>query len=142
QNKLSDYVIRHEGEVDGKLFLENGTESVHVANLYFVSRDSGITGAVGKEREVDILKDRVRDEMVENGMGLLDGEYNDNINQDVVEYISSKPDKYKGAKGDKGDQGPQAPRGLKGDTGEQGLQGPRGLQGFQGERGLRGEQGL
>src|SRR5699024_3470388 len=60
---------------------------------------------------------------------------------DVVEYISSNPELYKGPKGDKGDQGPQGPRGLKGDSGEQGLQGPRGLQGIQGERGLRGEQG-
>src|SRR5699024_3598256 len=84
----------------------------------------------------------VRDVMVESAMGLLDDEYKDKINQDVVEYISSNPDKYKGPKGDKGEIGPQGPRGLKGDSGEQGLQGPRGLQGMQGERGLRGEQGL
>ena len=65
----------------------------------------------------------------------------DKINQDVVEYISSNPELYKGPKGDKGDQGPQGqrgPQGVKGDAGEQGLQGPQGLQG---ERGLRGEQG-
>ena len=99
---------------------------------------SGVTGAVGKEIKVDILQDMVRNVMVESAMGLLDDEYKDKINQDVVEYISSNPDKYKGPKGDKGEQGPQGPRGLKGDTGEQGLQGP---QGIQGERGLRGEQG-
>src|SRR5699024_9278466 len=91
--------------------------------------------------KVDILQDMVRNVMTDNAMGLLDDEYKDKINQDVVEYISSNPDKYKGPKGDKGDQGPQGPRGLKGDTGEQGLQGPKGLQGIQGERGLRGEQG-
>ena len=141
QYKVSDYVIRHEGKMDCKLFLYNGNESVHVANFYFVIKDSGITGAVGKEIKVDILQDMVRNVMVENAMGLLDDEYKDKINQDVVEYISSNPDKYKGPKGDKGDQGPQGLRGLKGDTGEQGLQGPRGLQGMQGERGLRGEQG-
>ena len=141
QYKVTDYVIRHEGKMDCKLFLENGTESVHVANFYFVIKDSGVTGAVGKEIKVDILQDMVRDVMVENAMGLLDDEYKDKINQDVVEYISSNPDKYKGPKGDKGEIGPQGQRGLKGDTGEQGLQGPRGLQGSQGERGLRGEQG-
>ena len=141
QYKVPDYVIRHEGKMDCKLFLENGVESVHVANFYFVIKDSGITGAVGKEIKVDILQDMVRDVMVENAMGLLDDEYKDKINQDVVEYISSNPELYKGPKGDKGDQGPRGPQGVKGDTGEQGLQGPRGLQGMQGERGLRGEQG-
>ena len=142
QYKVPDYVIRHEGKMDCKLFLDNGTESVHVANFYFVIKDSGVTGAVGKEIKVDILQDMVRDVMVENAMGLLDDEYKDKINQDVVEYISSNPELYKGPKGDKGEIGPQGQRGLKGDTGEQGLQGPRGLQGMQGERGLRGEQGL
>ena len=138
QYKVSNYVIRHEGKIDCKLFLYNGNESVHVANFYFVIKDSGVTGAIGKEIKVDILQNMVRDVMVENAMGLLDDEYKDKINQDVVEYISSNPELYKGPKGDKGDQGPQGPRGLKGDTGEQGLQGP---QGIQGERGLRGEQG-
>lgn len=141
QYKLSDYVIRHEGKMDCKLFLNNGVESVHVANFYFIIKDSGVTGSVGKEIKVDILQDMVRNVMSENAMGLLDDEYKDKINQDVVEYISSNPDKYKGPKGDKGEIGPQGQRGLKGDTGEQGLQGPRGLQGIQGERGLRGEQG-
>ena len=141
QYKVSNYVIRHEGKMDCKLFLENGVESVHVANFYFIIKDSGVTGSVGKEIKVDILQDMVRNVMVESAMGLLDDEYKDKINQDVVEYISSNPDKYKGPKGDKGEQGPQGPRGLKGDTGEQGLQGPQGPQGIQGERGLRGEQG-
>ena len=135
QYKVSDYVIRHEGKIDCKLFLDNGTESVHVANFYFVIKDRGVTGTVGKEIKVDILQDMVRDVMVENAMGLLDDEYKDKINQDVVEYISSNPELYKGPKGDKGEIGPQGQRGLKGDTGEQGLQG------IQGERGLRGEQG-
>lgn len=124
QYKVSNYVIRHEGKMDCKLFLENGVESVHVANFYFIIKDSGVTGSVGKEIKVDILQDMVRNVMVENAMGLLDDEYKDKINQDVVEYISSNPELYKGPKGDKG---------------EQGLQGP---QGIQGERGLRGEQGL
>ena len=132
QYKVSDYVIRHEGKMDCKLFLENGTESVHVANFYFVIKDSGITGAIGKEIKVDILQDMVRNVMVESAMGLLDDEYKDKINQDVVEYISSNPDKYKGPKGDKGEQGPQGPRGLKGDIGPQGIRGPQGLKGNDG----------
>ena len=121
QYKVSDYVIRHEGKMDCKLFLENGTESVHVANFYFVIKDSGVTGAVGKEIKVDILQDMVRNVMVENAMGLLDDEYKDKINQDVVEYISSNPELYKGPKGDKGEQGP------KGDKGEQGPKGDEGI---------------
>ena len=138
QYNLSDNVIAHAGKVKAKLFLKNTKQSVHVANFTFDIKDSGVTGAVGKEIKVDILQDMVRDVMVENAMGLLDDEYKDKINQDVVEYISSNPDKYKGPKGDKGEQGPQGQRGVKGDTGEQGLQG---IPGIQGERGLRGEQG-
>ena len=142
QYNLSNNVIAHAGKVKAKLFLRNAEQSVHVANFTFDIKDSGIEGAVEKEIKVDILQDMVRNVMVESAMGLLDDEYKDKINQDVVEYISSNPELYKGPKGEKGEQGPQGQRGLKGDTGEQGLQGPRGLQGSQGERGLRGEQGL
>lgn len=66
QYKVSDYVIRHEGKMDCKLFLYNGTESVHVANFYFVIKDSGVTGAIGKEIHVEILEDMVRDTILEN----------------------------------------------------------------------------
>lgn len=66
QYKVSDYVIRHEGKMDCKLFLENGTESVHVANFYFVIKDSGITGAVGKEIRVEVLEDMVGKVLLEN----------------------------------------------------------------------------
>src|SRR5699024_4101683 len=45
-------------------------------------------------------------------------EYKDKINQDVVEYISSNPELYKGPKGEKGEQGPQGQRGVKGDKGD------------------------
>lgn len=139
QYDIPKNIIRHVGQVHAKIILKNSNKSIHVADFYFTIGDSGVTGAVGKEIKVDILQDMVRNVMVESAMGLLDDEYKDKINQDVVEYISSNPDKYKGPKGDKGEQGPQGARGLKGDTGEQGLQGP---QGIQGERGLRGEQGL
>ena len=99
QYKVSDYVIRHEGKMDCKLFLENGTESVHVANFYFVIKDSGITGAVGKEIKVEVLEDMVRNVMTDNAMGLLDDEYKEKINQDIVSYVANNPDKYKGEDG-------------------------------------------
>ena len=105
QYKVSDYVIRHEGKMDCKLFLYNGTESVHVANFYFVIKDSGITGAIGKEIRVELLEDMVRKVMTDNAMGLLDDNYKEKINQDVVEYVASNPDKYKGPKGDPGEKG-------------------------------------
>lgn len=123
QYKVSDYVIRHEGKMDCKLFLENGTESVHVANFYFVIKDSGITGAIGKEIRVEVLEDMVRNIMTDNAMGLLDDAYKEKINQDVVDYVASNPDKYKGPKGDTGSVGPKGENGQKGDVG---LQGPKG----------------
>ncbi|WP_239745183.1 BppU family phage baseplate upper protein [Mammaliicoccus sp. F-M27] len=66
QYKVSDYVIRHEGKMDCKLFLENSIESVHVANFYFVIKDSGVTGAIGKEIHVDVLEDMVRNTVLSN----------------------------------------------------------------------------
>lgn len=66
QYKVPDYVIRHEGKIDCKLFLYNGNESVHVANFYFVIKDSGVTGAVGKEIKVDILDDKVKKVLLDN----------------------------------------------------------------------------
>lgn len=66
QYKVSGNVIRHEGKMDCKLFLDNGTESVHVANFYFVIKDSGINDAIGKEIHVDILEDMVRDTILSN----------------------------------------------------------------------------
>lgn len=66
QYKVPDYVIRHEGKMDCKLFLENGTESVHVANFYFVIKDSGVTGAVGKEIRIEVLEDMVGKVMLDN----------------------------------------------------------------------------
>ncbi len=66
QYKVTDYAIRHEGKMDCKLFLENGTESVHVANFYFVIKDSGITGAIGKEIKVEVLEDMVGKVLLDN----------------------------------------------------------------------------
>lgn len=99
QYKVSDYVIRHEGKMDCKLFLENGTESVHVANFYFVIKDSGITGAVGKEIRVDILEDMVRNVMTDNAMGLLDDAYKEKLDSDLKGYLVENKEIFKGADG-------------------------------------------
>src|SRR5699024_3261574 len=135
QYNIPNNVIAHAGKVKAKLFLKNTKQSVHVANFTFDIKDSGIEGAVAKEISVNIVDDAVRRIVKENAMGLLDDEYKEKINQDVVGYISSNPELYKGPKGDKGEQGPQGHRGLKGDTGEQGLQGPQGIRGPQGPKG-------
>lgn len=66
QYKVSDYVIRHEGKMDCKLFLKNEMESLHVANFYFVIKDSGVTGAVGKEIRVEVLEDMVKETILSN----------------------------------------------------------------------------
>ena len=94
QYKVSDYVIRHEGKMDCKLFLENDTETVHVANFYFVIKDSEITGAIGKEIKVELLEDI------------------------VYKILNEHVDKFKGEKGDTGEQGMQGIQGDKGDKGD------------------------
>lgn len=80
---VSDYVTKHVGRVQAKLFLidsSNSTDdSSHVADFYFKVNDSGITKAIGKEVHVDML-------------------------DDIVERILLKDiERFRGPKGDKGD---------------------------------------
>lgn len=80
---VSDYVTKHVGRVQAKLFLidsSNSTDdSSHVADFYFKVNDSGITKAIGKEVHVDML-------------------------DDIVERILLKDiERFKGPQGDKGD---------------------------------------
>lgn len=124
---VSDYVTKHVGRVQAKLFLidsSNSTDdSSHVADFYFKVNDSGITKAIGKEVHVDML-------------------------DDIVERIMLKDiERFRGPKGDKGDTGPQGPKGeqgangIDGEMGPAGPTGPMGPKGDTGEKGLQGEQG-
>lgn len=60
---VSDYVTRHVGRVQAKLFLidedSSTDDSSHVADFYFKVNDSGLTKAIGKEIHVDMLDDIV-----------------------------------------------------------------------------------
>ena len=124
---VSDYVTKHIGRVQAKLFLidsSNSTnDSSHVADFYFKVNDSGITKAIGKEVHVDML-------------------------DDIVERIMLKDiERFRGPKGDKGDTGERGPKGDKGadgvngEIGPAGPTGPMGPKGDTGEKGLQGEQG-
>lgn len=64
--KLSNYVIKHVGKVNAKLFLRHKEESMHVADFHFMINDSGFTGAIGKEIKVPLLNDIVKKVMYEN----------------------------------------------------------------------------
>ncbi|MCI2896264.1 BppU family phage baseplate upper protein [Staphylococcus hominis] len=116
---VSDYVTKHVGRVQAKLFLidsSNSTDdSSHVADFYFKVNDSGITKAIGKEVHVDML-------------------------DDIVERIMLKDiERFRGPKGDKGDTGPQGPKGDKGADGINGEMGPAGPTGPMGPKGDKGE---
>ena len=118
---VSDYVTKHVGRVQAKLFLidsSNSTDdSSHVADFYFKINDSGITKAIGKEIRVDML-------------------------DDIVERIMLKDiERFRGPKGDKGDTGPQGPKGDKGADGVDGEIGPAGPTGPMGPKGDTGEKG-
>lgn len=66
---VSDYVTKHVGRVQAKLFLvdrNNTDDSSHVANFYFKVNDSGLTGAIGREIRVEVLDDIVKRVMLEN----------------------------------------------------------------------------
>ena len=79
---VSDYVTRHVGRVQAKLFLideDSSNDSSHVADFYFKVNDSGLTKAIGKEIHVDML-------------------------DDIVERILLKDiERFRGPQGDKGD---------------------------------------
>lgn len=80
---VSDYVTRHVGRVQAKLFLidedSSTDDSSHVADFYFKVNDSGLTKAIGKEIHVDML-------------------------DDIVERIMLKDiERFRGPKGDKGE---------------------------------------
>ncbi|MGJ8428344.1 BppU family phage baseplate upper protein [Staphylococcus haemolyticus] len=124
---VSDYVTKHVGRVQAKLFLidedSSTDDSSHVADFYFKVNDSGLTKAIGKEIHVDML-------------------------DDIVERIMLKDiERFKGPKGDKGDTGPQGPKGDKGadgidgEIGPAGPTGPMGIKGDTGEKGDIGERG-
>ncbi|WP_415400971.1 BppU family phage baseplate upper protein [Staphylococcus hominis] len=124
---VSDYVTRHVGRVQAKLFLidedSSTDDSSHVADFYFKVNDSGLTKAIGKEVHVDML-------------------------DDIVERILLKDiERFRGPKGDKGDTGERGPKGDKGEDGidgeigPAGPTGPMGPKGDTGEKGLQGEQG-
>lgn len=106
---VSDYVTKHVGRVQAKLFLidsSNSTDdSSHVADFYFKVNDSGITKAIGKEVHVDMLDDIVERIMLKDierfrgpkgdSVTVEDtGWINMTISNDVTPSTSSLP-KYK-----------------------------------------------
>ena len=138
QYKIPENVIAHAGTIKAKLFLRDDKQSVHVANFKFNITSSGVEDSIAKEISVNIVDDAVRRIVKENAIELLGSDFEERLNDNVINHLNTNTDLFKGPKGDKGEQGPQGHRGLKGDTGEQGLQGPRGLQGIQGPKGEDG----
>ncbi|WP_194750296.1 BppU family phage baseplate upper protein [Staphylococcus chromogenes] len=137
-------VIKHIGRVDCKLFLDNGKQSVHVANFSFNIVDSGVEKAIAKEVSVNLVDDAIRRIVKENAIQILGDDFEPKLKSDVMEYLNDNVDTFRGVKGDAGPIGPQ---GEKGEVGPQGLQGvegpigPRGEQGPQGEPGPKGDKG-
>lgn len=136
QYNIPNKVIKHAGKVNCKLFLDNGTKSVHVSNFSFTIVDSGVEDVVAKEISVNLVKDTVRKILSEDLTEVLDNGFKEQLTKDLQTYLSDNDSKFKGDKGDKGDTGE---RGLKGDTGDMG---PQGLQGIPGKNGRDGLNGL
>lgn len=116
--QVSDYVTKHVGRVQAKLFLvdkDNTDDSSHVANFYFKVNDSGLTGAIGREIRVEVLDDIVKRVMLEN------------------------IEDFRGPKGETGATGPQGPKGEKGTDGIDGEMGPQGPTGPPGPKGDKGD---
>lgn len=120
QYNIPTKVIKHAGRVSCKLFLDNGTDSVHVANFTFNIVDSGVEEVVVKEVDIPILKDTVRKIIDENTDLILGENFKSEVSNNFLEYAKTHTEDFKGPKGDtgeKGDIGPQGLQGPKGDTG-------------------------
>ena len=141
QYKIPENVITHAGTIKAKLFLKDDKQSVHVANFSFNITSSGVEDSIAKEISVNIVDDAVRRIVKENAIELLGSDFEERLNDNVINHLNTNTDLFKGPKGDKGDEGkqgqrgPQGPKGDKGDTGEQGLKGDKGERGEQGPKG-------
>ena len=141
QYKIPENVITHAGSIKAKLFLKDDKQSVHVANFKFNITSSGVEGSIAKEISVNIVDDAVRRIVKENAIELLGSDFEERLNDNVINHLNTNTDLFKGPKGDEGKQGQRGPQGVKGDTGEQGLQGPQGIQGEEGPEGKQGPEG-
>lgn len=141
QYKIPSNVIKHIGKVNAKLFLENENESIHVANFNFTIVDSGTEEPVRKELSFNLVDDAIRRIVQVSAMELLGDDFENRLNEDVINHLDSNLELFKGPKGDTGEQGVQGERGLKGNAGEQGPQGVQGPKGEKGEQGIRGPKG-
>lgn len=120
QYNIPTKVIKHAGRVSCKLFLDNGTDSVHVANFTFNIVESGVENIVAKEINVELLKDTVRKVIDENSDSILGENFKNEVSNNFLEYAKTHTEEFKGPKGDTGE---------KGDTGQKGSVGPQGPKG-------------
>lgn len=102
QYNIPTKVIKHAGRVSCKLFLDNGTDSVHVANFTFNIVDSGVENIVAKEINVELLKDTVRKVIDENSDSILGENFKNEVSNNFLEYAKTHTEEFKGPKGDTG----------------------------------------
>ena len=100
QYNIPNKVIKHAGKVNCKLFLDNGTKSVHVSNFSFTIVDSGVEDVVAKEISVNLVKDTVRQILSEDLTEVLDDGFKEKLTDDLKDYVSANKDEFKGEKGD------------------------------------------
>ena len=117
QYKIPENVITHAGTIKAKLFLKDDKQSVHVANFKFNITSSGVEGSIAKEISVNIVDDAVRRIVKENAIELLGSDFEERLNDNVINHLNTNTDLFKGP------QGIQGERGLRGEQGPQGIKG-------------------
>ena len=98
---------------------------IHVANFSFNIVDSGIESAVAKEIDVKLVDDAIMRILKDNATDLLNKDFKEKIDKDVISYIEKNESRFKGAKGDKGEPGQPGAK-VKQVKGEQGAPGKNG----------------
>lgn len=87
QYNIPNKVIKHVGKVNCKLFLDNGTKSVHVSNFSFTIVDSGVEDVVAKEISVNLVKDTVKRIISEDLTEVLDDGFKEKLTDDLKDYV-------------------------------------------------------
>lgn len=102
QYDIPQNVIKHVGKVNCKLFLQNDTKSIHVANFFFFIVDSGIEAVKQKEVSVNLVKDTVKLVIKENADELLGDDFKAAVNENLQSFISNNADEFRGPQGESG----------------------------------------
>ncbi|WP_261008469.1 SGNH/GDSL hydrolase family protein [Staphylococcus haemolyticus] len=100
ENGVIQYVVRprilkHSGQIDVSITLENESTKSEVANFYFFVKEDKVTQSIGREISPETIKDIVKSVMSENLMGQLSDDYRQVLEREIKDYLKSNSYDFK-----------------------------------------------